>query len=818
MTNNAQSVTKISLAQATTRLNANSLSFASTAALKPFDGVLGQDRAVNAIQFGVAMNRPGYNIYVMGESGTGRSSYIKDYLRQDAQAMPAPSDWCYVNNFNNPREPYAIELPAGEAQGFKDIFEKFIDNLLATFPAAFESPNYQQLKSNIDHAFNRKYDKAIEIIEREALKHDIALYRDTSTISFTPMANGKALDEAEFSQLSEEQRDAFHHNIAELEHGLNEALSELPQWKRETYNALKDLNLETTNQEVTPWLKQIQEQFQEYPQVVTYLESLQEFLPRLIQEDLIDDRVLESRDEHGKRGSLEEALLPNIAVSNACQDGAPVVYEPHPSYANLFGRIEFSNDQGALVTNYRKVAAGALHKANGGYLVLDAEKMLAEPMVWDALKRAVKSGELKMENPYSEFGLVSTTTLLPETISIQVKLVLIGSRNVYYLLQEYDEDFDDLFRVLVDFDGEIPRTDEHILAFSRLLKSRIDEQNYADISSQGVARLIEYSSRLAADQKYLSAKIGELFELLAEADCLRVIEEKNSEEKNSKSIPDKNTPTLIEQRHIEQALSAKEQRTGRIYDKLHQQMMDDVVLIETDGKAVGKINGLTVMSIGDTSFGSPARISATVYPGSRGVVDIEREVSLGRAIHSKGVMILSGYLGHRYAQDFPLAISAHLAMEQSYGQIDGDSASMAELCCFVSALIQQPLDQGFAITGSMNQYGEVQAIGGVNEKIEGFFRLCNERGLTGHQGVIIPKANVRNLALKQEVLEAIEANKFTIHAVEHVDQAISILMQREVGEVCQEHYFSQGSINYDIVMRLKNIADCAKEKKSDEQN
>lgn len=787
--------------QTTTRIDANQLPFKTTAELKPFNGVLGQDRAVNAVRFGVAMDRPGYNIYVMGDSGTGRSSYIKEYLKESAKEQPTPNDWCYVNHFINPREPKVLELPAARAKAFKDDIEELINNLLATFPAVFENPTYQQNKSSIDHIFNRKYDKAIEEVEREALKANTALFRDSSTISFTPMKDGKALDETEFAQLDEEAREAFHQNIAILEQRLNEALSELPQWKRESNDSLRELNRVTINDALLPLLEPLEAQYKEFVKVVKFVKALMDQLPKIILEDLMDERVLENRDELLKRTLLEEVLMPNIAVCHDEDAGVPVIYESHPSFGNLFGRIEFSNDQGALITNYRKISPGALHKANGGYLILDAEKLLQEPMVWDALKRAINSQQLKMENPYSEIGLVSTTTLLPDVIPLNVKLVLIGSRNVYYLLQQYDEDFNDLFRAIVDFDSEIPRNKEHILAFSRLLKSRIAEQQYADITDAGVARFVEHSSRLAEDQKYLTAQIGNLFELLAEAEFVR---------KDLKH-------EFITDDHINQALKAKEERTGRIYDQLHRQMLEETVLIDSDGEAVGKINGLTVMSVGDTSFGSPARITATVSPGSRGIVDIEREANLGQAIHSKGVMILTGYLSHKYGQHFPLAISAHIAMEQSYGYVDGDSASLGELCCLISALIDQPLKQSFAITGSMNQYGEVQAIGGVNEKIEGFFRLCEARGLTGEQGVIIPFANIRNLALKPEVVTAINENKFSIYGVKKVEEALTLLTDREFGEPCETEYFKEGSINHAVVKRLKCIAEMANDNNKSEK-
>lgn len=775
---------------ATQTINSKSLPFETTKEVEPFHGVLGQERAVNAIQFGVAMERPGYNIFVMGDTGTGRSSYVRDYLKSEAKRQATPDIWCYVNNFNNPREPRSVSLHPHEAGEFKKLINELIDQLLASFPAVLEHPTYQQKKSAIDYIFNRRYDKAIETVEREAHKRNVAVYRDSNAISFTPMREGKALDETEFAQLTEEERDTFHDTIGELEHMLSEQLAELPQWKRESSNELRSLNKVTIRDAVAPLLVPTREAFKDHEPIQEYLNEMEEHLPSLVLEELVEERIMDLREEYAKRSSLEDSLLPNIATHHKPDSGAPVIYEPHPSYANLVGRIEYVSDQGALVTNYQRIAPGALHKANGGYLILDAEKVLAEPMVWDVLKRALQSNQLKMESPYSEIGLVNTTSLVPAVIPLDFKLVLIGSRQIYYLLQEYDEDFKRLFRTVVDFDSDIPLTEEHLTAYSQLIKSRIEEQKYADLDRDAVERMVCHSARLAEQQDTLSARIGDQFDLLAEADFIRKLAQDE----------------LITRTHIDRALVANKERTGRVYDKLFEQMLDGTVLLETSDKAIGKINGLTVMSLGDTSFGSPARITATVYPGSKGVVDIEREVSLGQALHSKGVMILSGFLGNRYAQKFPLAISAHIAMEQSYGYVDGDSASMAELVCLISALIHSPIDQSFAITGSVNQYGEAQAIGGVNEKIEGFFRLCEARGLTGNQGVIIPQSNQRNLVLHEDVVTAIEQGKFNVYCVRHVDEALHLLLDREPGIINENGEFPEGTINGDIIKRLAAIA------------
>ena len=453
-----------------------SLPFQSSSELTPFNGVLGQERAVSAIQFGVAMDRPGYNVYVMGDSGTGRSSYITEYLKSEAKRQSSPSDWAYVNNFDNNREPLKLEMAAGQGQEFKKDMEVLIDNLLATFPAAFEHPTYQQKKGLIDREFNFKYDKVIDSVEQAALKLSIAMYRDTGSISFLPMKDGKAMEETEFAQLEEDQREAFHENIHELEALLNDGLVPLPQWKRESTESLKRLNQDTIDEAVTPIMEDILNKYQDIPGVIRYLEEVKQNLHRTVIAELTDDRILESREDSAKRTFLEETYLPNLVVTRQNDSGSPVVYEAHPNYANLFGRIEYTSEQGALVTHYRKICPGALHKANGGYLIVDAEKLLHEPFVWDALKRALSSRQLKIESPYSEMGLISTTTLIPEWIPLDVKIVLIGSRSTYYLLQDLDDDFNDMFRVLVDFDNHLDCSEEHMMSFARLLQSRCEEK------------------------------------------------------------------------------------------------------------------------------------------------------------------------------------------------------------------------------------------------------------------------------------------------------------------------------------------------------
>ncbi|MDV7210405.1 Lon protease family protein [Azotobacter beijerinckii] len=765
--------------------------FASTAELEPFRGVLGQERAVEALQFGVAMPRPGYNVYVMGEPGTGRFSYVKRYLQAEAKRLETPADWVYVNHFDEPREPRSLQLAPGSASAFIADISLLVDNLLATFPAVFETPTYQQKKSAIDRGFNQRYDRALDSIERQALDKGIALYRDSANIAFTPMKDGKALDEADFALLPEVERERFHEDIGYLEERLNEELSSLPQWKRESSNQLRQLNEETITLALQPLLAPLSEKYAESAGVCAYLQAMQVNLLRTVVEQLGE----ESGTDAQRRTLLVEQYCPSLVVGHHSQGGAPVVFEPHPTYDNLFGRIEYGTDQGALYTSYRQLRPGALHRANGGFLVLEAEKLFGEPFVWDALKRALHSRQLKMESPLAELGRLATVTLTPQVIPLQVKVVIVGSRQLYYTLQDVDPDFQEMFRVLVDFDEEIPLGEDSLEQFAQLLKTRTSEEGMAPLSSAAVARLATYSARLAEHQGRLSARIGDLFQLVSEADFVRHLAGE----------------ALTDVGHIERALKAKETRTGRVSARILDDMLAGIILIDTEGAAIGKCNGLTVLEIGDSVFGVPARISATVYPGGSGIVDIEREVNLGQPIHSKGVMILTGYLGSRYAQEFPLEISASIALEQSYGYVDGDSASLGEVCTLISALSRTPLKQCFAITGSINQFGEVQAVGGVNEKIEGFFRLCEARGLTGEQGVIVPRANVTNLMLDERVLQAVRAGRFHVYAVRQVDEALSLLLGEPAGTPDAEGRFPAGSVNARVVERLREIAEMGME-------
>jgi predicted ATP-dependent protease len=762
--------------------------------------ILGQSRAQSALEFGVAMSNPGYNIFVMGEPGLGRLSMITHHLNTFAQTLPAPPSYAYVNNFDNPREPVSIELPAEHGQALSKDIEKLIDNLLATFPAAFESPTYQQKKGAIERHFNQRYNNALDLVEKKAQSLDTALFREGESISFSPISDNKALDEDQFTQLPLPEREIFHKHVEELEEYLSNVLLELPQWRRAMVEKIRQLDNDTISLAIDPLFSELNDSYQNIDDVITFLSEIKKNLSQTITDYLMPSRTLEPGDNTAKRLMLTELYAPNILVDNKQESGAPVIYEPHPIYQNLFGRIEYVSDQGTLVTNYRKICAGSLHKANGGYLILDAEKLLTYPFVWEGLKRALQSGRIEIESPYSELG-INTITLKPEVIPLNVKVILIGSRDIYYLLEELDSEFNEMFRILADFDSYITRTDESTQRFVQLMIKQAADSGAKPLTRAAIEGLIEHSCRLSENQHHFSARINDSLEIIGEANLF--CKQANNDQ--------------IDRLHIEQALEAREHRNGRMSQIMLEEMLEGTILIDTEGTAIGKINGLSILEVGGSSFGAPVRITTTVYPGSRGIVDIEREAELGQAIHSKGVMILTGYLGHSYAQQFPLAISASIAVEQSYGYIDGDSASLAELCCLISALTRTPIKQSFAITGSINQYGEVQAIGGANEKIEGFFRLCQARGLNGQHAAIIPAANKRNLMLKQEVIDAVAQGLFAVYAVSNVDETLELLTGQLAGTVNSEGLYPENSINYKAISRLKEISEMSEDNDDKEE-
>ncbi len=764
---------------------------------------IGQERAQQALEFGLDMTMKGYNLFVMGEPATGRQTLINNHLKDVAKEKETPYEWCYVNNFDDPRSPNCIPLAPGDGRRFAKDIEGLIDDILDTFPAAFDNPAFQRKWRNIEQHFNQKYQKAIDEVEIEASKNNVLLLEEKGTVSFAPVIEGKPLADKEFAGLDEKEKQHFFDLISELENRLTETLLELPQWKREMFEAQRTLSKSTIENALKPLLKEFEHKYAAELGIVKFSKDMRDTIIEIVQDYLSSEADDEKETEEvDVRKILEEQLTPNIFTRQETNAGAPIIYEANPTFQNVFGRIEYSSVQGSVYTSYQMVRSGALHRANGGFLLIEADKLISHPAVWDALKLAIKTHQIKMESPSSEANIVNASSLNPAPIPLDIKVILMGSRELYYLMQEYDSEFNELFRVLADFEHYIPLNEKVLYGFVKKVKDYAEEHNMK-VTTGAVSELLQFSFRQAEHQHKLSARFADVLELAGEAQFF-ARQAKSTEEATVIGQP---PIIVIDKEHVKQALNAKQSRSGQISESFLEDIQEGQILIDTDGFEVGKLNGLTVLEIGDTVFGTPARISATVYAGSNGVIDIEREVELGKAIHSKGVMLLSGYLGNKYAQDFALSFSANIALEQSYGHIDGDSASLGEVCTLLSAITQIPLNQGVAITGSINQHGQVQSIGGVNEKIEGFFKLCFARGLTGDQGVIIPKTNCINLVLNDDVTAAVEKGLFHIYAVECVDDALTILTGKVAGEMSARGRYPRDSVNGIAAQRLRHIAD-----------
>ena len=766
------------------------LSFASTEELPEYRHILGQPRATEALQFGLGINQPGYNLYVAGENGLARTRYITEYLEPLAAHKATPQDWLYVNNFETASEPRCISLPRGLGVKFQRDIGKLIDEIMATFPAIFENPAYIQQKNALQNAFDHQYDAALSIVEKAATEKQVAVYREAGSITFSVMVDGQIADDAYFGQMNDKERDQFHESVVQLERLLSDVLLELPQWQRDLNNKLRDLLQTAIRQALKQLFEDLHQQYHGHAGVMIYLAQVNQHLPRVIEEHFTgagDDKDTPP----SQRQLLEQLYRPNLLIRNANQLGAPIVFEPNPTYANLFGQINLASQQhGEVKPGHQHIVSGALHRANGGYLLVDVEKVLADGETWRALKRALREGSINIEAFASETMMATPYGLRPEPIPLAVKVILIGPREIYYALADVDHEFYELFRVLVDFNSDFDYTHDNLRQFAAMLHTRSKEAGTAELTAAAIARVAEYACRLADDQRKLSTRIDLLVDIVVESDYWRQLQ----------------ASELIDVGHIEQAISAREYRHDRLRERLNQDILAGFVTIATSGIQLGQVNGLAVIHHGEASFGCPLRITATAHPGSKGVVDIEREVELGQAVHSKGVLLLTGYLCGRYARDFSLTMSAHIAVEQSYGYIDGDSASLAELCALLSVLAATPLRQDIAITGSVSQFGEVQAVGGVNEKIEGFYDICKARGLTGEQGVIIPAANQCNLMLADRVVAAVARGEFAIYAVAQVDEAIELLTRECPGQLDEYGIFAEQTFNRRIVDRLQRFS------------
>ncbi len=773
-----------------------SLSFATTAELEDFAGALGQSRAAEALAFGLGIARDGYNLYAMGPEGIGRHTAVRRHLAGLAAGRPAPADWCYVFGFGTPDRPHALSLPAGDAPRLRDDLRRLVDDLRHGIPGAFESEEYRARLHEIEAELEQRHEAVIESVGEVARAEGIALVRTPAGFGFAPMKDERVMSPEEFHALPEARQQELQAAIARLEVSLARAIQQVPGLRREAQRKVRELNRQVTGATVTGLVEELKAAWAAQPAVVAHLAR--------VHEDVLDHADFFRQAREGGEPAPLGAPLPeaepdsplaryqvNVLVANAPDGGAPIVHEDNPTHDNLVGRIEHQAQMGTLVTHFMLVKPGAFHRANGGYLVLDAVKVLSQPFAWEALKRALRSREIRTESLGQVLSLVSTVGLKPEPIALDVKVVLVGSRLLYYLLQAYDPEFSDLFKVAADFAEDIERAPESARLLARVVATIARREKLRAFDRGAVARLVEHGSRAAAHAGRLSVDMRDLVDLLREADY-------------HAGGGAREVATAAD---VQAALDARERRQSRIRERVQEEMREGTILIDTAGGRAGQVNGLSVVPLGDFAFGMASRITARVRPGGAGVVDIEREARLGGRLHAKGVLILSGYLAGRYAAGGPLSLTATLVFEQTYGGVDGDSASCAELCALLSALADVPVSQSLALTGSVNQHGDVQAIGGVNEKVEGFFDLCAARGLDGAQGVVIPEANARHLMLREDVVRAVAEGRFAVHAVRTVDEALSILTGREAGERDALGRFPEGSVNALVERRLADFAE-----------
>jgi lon-related putative ATP-dependent protease len=779
------------------RCDPEQFAFKTTEELQDLDVVVGQPRATRAIEFGLGMPRQGYNIYVMGPTGAGRQAVLRLFLEREAAERDVPPDLCYVNNFKEPTHPRLLLLPPGRGRPLATDMDRLVEEVESAIQAAFESEEYQRRREATQREFRERPEKSFSELQAKAQQSNLTMLRTPVGLAFAPVKDGEVLEPEQFKQLSGQEQKRIEEDVERLQAEVSQILRHLPRWERELRERVRNLNREVTTLAVAGLIDDLQDKYSDLPAVAEYLQA--------VEEDVIDNARAFVPGDDAEPVQPPEAVVTssvlgppprrryrvNVLVDHSTSSGAPVVYEDNPTYANLLGRIEHVAMLGALVSDYNLIRPGALHRANGGYLILDARKVLVEPYAWEALKRSLKSRQIKIESVAQQLSLVSTVALEPEALAIDVKVALIGDRSLYYLLSQFDPDFLSLFRVTADFDDTAERETESEQVYARLLATLARREGVRPLERTGVARVIEHSARLAGDGAKLSMLTQNISDLLREADYFAA----------------QAGHAAISAQDVQQAIDASIKRQDRLRERFQEAVAVGTTLIDTAGARCGQINGLSVVSLGEFTFGHPHRITARLRLGHGEVVDIEREVELGGPIHSKGVLILSGFLGARYAADRPLSLHASLVFEQSYGGVEGDSASVAELLALLSAIADVPIRQSLAVTGSVNQHGDVQAIGGVNEKVEGFFDVCQARGLDGEQGVLIPSANVRHLMLRQDVVAAAEAGRFHIYAIDTIDQAIELVTGIAAGEPDTEGRYPPDSFNGLVEARLVDLAE-----------
>lgn len=777
--------------------------FKTTDELPDIKYTIGQERALHAIDFGLSLDSSGFNIFILGEHGTGKMTTVKSFLAQKAMSEPVPSDWCYLYNFKDPDSPVAISMKPGDAIIFQKSMDEMIKILRTEIPKVFESKEYEKQKNKIIEASQQKQREVFSSLEQEAQEKGFSLRKTVGGLIIVPVRKtGEPLTEEEYELLDEKTRKRLDETGKTLQEKLNDVVRVIRETEKLVKEAVAKLEKEAALSAIGHLIDEIKHEFKEYERITSYLEDVKED----ILEHLDDFKFQEEQTPQLPFMKLPKAeptftrYTVNVLVNNKDCKGAPCIFESNPTYYNLFGRIEHKIQYGIALTDFSMIKAGSLHKANGGYIVIDALDLLRNIFAYDALKRAIRNKELKIEDVWEQYRLISTTTLKPESIPLDIKVILVGNPYLYYLLYNLDEEYRELFKVKADFDSRMNRTDENIQKYAFFIATLCREEKLLPFDSTGVAKIVETGSRLAENQNKLSTRFSDITDILREASYWAT----------------KSGSTVVTEKHVQQAIDERIFRNSKIEDRLREMILDGTIIVETEGQKIGQINGLAVLDFGDYSFGKPSRITARCYAGKAGVVNIERETKMSGKIHEKAILIISNYLGSRYAIKKPISLSASITFEQLYEMVEGDSASCAELYALLSSIAGVPLKQNIAVTGSMDQNGEVQPVGGINEKIEGFFALCRLKGLDDSHGVIIPKRNVKNLMLKNDVVEAVRSGKFSIYPIEKVDEGLEIMTGLKCGDLREDGTYPEGTVNYLIVKRLTEISESMEKKKERE--
>jgi len=786
-------IPRLSPSKLRTNFDHKKLNCRSTEELIPLEGIIGQDRAVKALKFGLNIEDGGFNIFVAGYSGTGRMTGVKNFVEELAKSKPVPPDWVYVNNFKNSYEPKAVKLPPGKGKVFADNMGIFISSIRELLPKTFSSKDYAEKKESITRGIEEEKNRLLQNLRKKAYQQGFALKTSQIGLFVVPAIGGKPMTENQYLDLSQKQKDEIQSKKVGVNKALQDTVSRIRDLDRKINNEVKKLNRKVALYSIERFVNDIKENYKDNQGVQDYIEEVEKdilkninnFLPLKPAKGAVPNIFPWMKELPFKKYEV------NVLVDNSGLKGAPVIIEQNPTHQNLFGRIEKEAQFGVLSTDFTMIHSGSMHKANNGFIVIPVEDLFKNIFSWDSLKMSLRDKKITIEEASEKLGIISTKGLKPEPIPLNIKVILIGIPYHYNILYNADSEFKKHFKVKADYDLVMKRDSANIKNYARFICTLCIKENLNHLKSSAVAKILEYGTRLAGDQNKISTRFSEISNIITEA---------NYYAKTSGN-------SFIKEEHITKAIEEKYYRSNLIQEKIREMMQDGTMLIDTTGNIIGQVNGLSVLSLGDYSFGRPSRVTVSIGMGKAGIIDIERETKMGGPIHTKGVLILSGYLTEKYAVDRPLNISARIVFEQSYGGIEGDSASSAELYAMLSALSGVPISQDLSVTGSVNQKGEVQAIGGVNEKIEGFFEVCKMRGLNRKQGVLIPHSNIKNLMLKDEVIKEVEAENFSIYGIKTIDEGIEVLTGKKSGKRGKTGKFPKDTINFLIDERIKDFTE-----------